>query len=495
MWEGNKPGFGEIAVAYAAGEDVVLDKQLVQYECKVNQAHVKMLLTQGIISKAVAEKLLQGLKEIAKLDKQGKFVMRPELEDVHSNVEQWLIEKLGIEVGGYLRLGIARNDQVYTDTRLWIKEHVLNIADELATLIDGVLVVAKKHTEMVMPGYTHMWISQPITYGHWLAAKAYHFFDDLRNILSIFDTVNQCPLGIFEMAGTHLPIDRKLTAKLLGFAGVTPNSLYTANQRGEIELQLMQTLQMLALHIQRTMNEVIIFSTHEFGLVQINDAYATGGTAQPNLKNPDTLEVVRANMAKFNGYVVMLYSIMDSLPSGFNRDTQQTKSILFEGVKLMEKTLPVVAGILTSLTANEKRMEEVANWNFSVAPDVAVQLAIKGGVSFREAYKVVKALIAEGYVKKSFVELTPKLVATVSGEKLGKRIKVTAADLAQVATARACVGAHNSEGGPAPGQVKKQIADLQSKSVRVKKDVMGKRSGLFLALSGLQKEVHTIIST
>ncbi|OGY17421.1 MAG: argininosuccinate lyase [Candidatus Chisholmbacteria bacterium RIFCSPHIGHO2_01_FULL_48_12] len=452
---------GEMALKYAAGEDVVFDQQLVQYECLTNQAHVVMLKKQGLISSLVAKKLVAGLEEIKKLDQQGKFKLKPELEDVHSNVEQWLIDKLGIEIGGWLRLGIARNDQVYTDTRMWLKDELLVVAKELVSLMTGLVKVAKQHTKTVMPGYTHWRVSQPITYGHWLTAKAYHFGDDLSHILTTFDSINSCPLGIFEMAGTHLPLDRQLTAKLLGFARVTPNSLYTANQRGELEIKLLADLSLLALHIRRTMNEVIIWSSHEFGLVKVDDLYTSGGTAQPNLKNPDVLEVVRAKMAGIWGKLVTLLAIMDPLPSGYNRDTQATKPVIFEAIKDMQQALPVVEGILTSLKPDKQRMVKVAGMNFSVAPDVAVQLAVEDGISFRQAYQKVKLMIGKG--KK--LKLSPKAAA------LG----------------------HVSPGGSAPAEVKKQIKQLKQQFQVVGKKIGEKETLIKEGWKLLEQEVGKLI--
>src|SRR3989338_696921 len=299
LWsEGEDKNFGKIAVEYAAGQDVILGKAFVQYECLVNQAHQLMLLKQNILPINQVKKILEVLEEIKKLDKEGKFDLKKELEDVHSNVEQYILDKLGIEIGGNLRLGIARNDQIYTDTRMYIRDNVLFISNQLIYLITGLSFEANKYSGAIMPGYTHLRVSQSITYGHWLTAKAYHFLDDLNNLIFNFEQVNKCPLGIFEMAGTQLSIDRKLTAEYLGFDGITENSLYTANSRGEVETKLLADLSILALHIKRTMSEVIMWSTHEFGFVQINDLYTTGGTAQPNLKNPDTLEIVRANCAR-----------------------------------------------------------------------------------------------------------------------------------------------------------------------------------------------------
>lgn len=493
LWGGDNDNFGQVAVKYAASADVTLDQQLVEYECLVDQAHVVMLHQQDLIDGKVAKKLLEGLEKIKVLDNQGKFKLKPELEDVHSNVEQYLIDKLGIEIGGYLRLGIARNDQVYTDTKLWLKQELIMVAKQLVSLVEGLKKSASEQTKTVMPGYTHWRVSQPITFGHWLIAKAIHFFDDLEHVLITFDEIDGCPLGIFEMAGTHLPIDRQLTAKLLGFSRVTPNSLYTANQRGELEIKLLADFSLLALHIRRTMNEIIIFSSHEFGLIKINDLYTSGGTAQPNLKNPDTLEVVRANMAGIWGQLMTLLAMMDPLPSGYNRDTQQTKPVLLTAVKEIQRVLPILEGILTSLEVNEERMLKVAGMNFSVAPDLAVQLTVKGRVSFREAYKVVKLLVGKGWLNGDFDKLTPGLVNRAALEALGKSLKVNQIDLDQVKTVKAAALGHTSLGGSAPGEVEKQIEQLNQQLDLADKEIGEKRVAMKQGLELLEQEVEKLI--
>lgn len=494
LWsEGEDKNFGKVAVEYATGQDIVLDKKFVQYECLVNQAHQLMLLKQSILPINQVKKILKALEKIKKLDKKGKFELKKELEDIHSNVEQHILDKLGIEIGGNLRLGIARNDQVYTDTRMYIRDHILFISNQLIYLITGLLSEANKYSDVIMPGYTHLRVSQSITYGHWLTAKAYHFLDDLNNLIYDFGQVNKCPLGIFEMAGTQLSIDRKLTAKYLGFDGITENSLYTANSRGEIEAKLLADLSILALHIKRTMNEVIMWSTHEFGFLKIDDIYTTGGTAQPNLKNPDTLEVIRANCAKVYGRFLEILITMDALPSGFNRDTQQTKPALFETINIFEKTLPVFSGIMTSLGINKEKMSKCAEINFANAPDVSVQIAIKGNVSFREAYKVVKTLIKEKYLSNSFSELNPELLADVSKKVLGKKILLSQSDLNKVSTPKACVYNRISEGGPAPIQVEIMIKDIKNKVNVIKKEITNKQNKIKKALENLSKEVQNLV--
>lgn len=491
--EGESADFGKIAIEYAAGEDVVLDAAFVQYECLVNMAHLVMLSKQKILNMKIVVKLLNGLREIIKLDQKGQFILKRELEDVHSNVEQYLIEKYGIQTGGYLRLGIARNDQVYTDTRIYMREKIILICKQLTDLIRGINQEAAKHFETVMPGYTHLRVSQPVTWAHFLTGKAYHFLDDLSNIIKHFDTVNQCPLGIFEMAGTHLPIDRNLTSRLLGFDKPTAHSLYTANQRGEIEAKLMAELSILAMHIKRTMNEVIIFSTHEFGLLTIDDLYTTGGTAQPNLKNPDTLEVVRANMAKLPSAFMEIYLIMECLPSGFNRDTQATKPVLFKSLETIIKSLPVVGGIIATLKVNKQQMEKAANINFSIAPSVAVQISVKAGISFRQAHKIVKTMIKDGFLKESFAEMTPEIIAEAAKKAIGREIKVSEEEIADFKEAEKCVRLQKSLGGPAPEEVRKMIKDIKLKLSTLKKDIALKEKKLDQAKKLLDKEANKII--
>jgi len=496
LWsDKTSPNFGKIAVEYAAGEDVVLDEQFVQFECLVNQAHQIMLLKCDLLPKKQVIKICKSLEKIKKLDKQGKFELKKELEDVHSNVEQFVMKECGIEVGGNLRLGIARNDQIYTDTRMFLREKLLKIIEQLLVLIESLLNTSLENLETIMPGYTHLRISQPITYAHWLVAKCYHFLDDIENLKHDFEQVNLCPLGIFEMAGTHLEIDRQMTSDLLGFDGILINSLYASNTRGELEAKIIADFSILAMHLKRTMNEVIIWSTHEFGFMTIDDLYTTGGTAQPNLKNPDTLEVIRANCSKLYGKFIETISIMDSLGSGFNRDTQQTKPTILESSKLIEEMIPVFEGIMHSLILDKPRMEEVANLNFANAPDMSVQIAQKGKVSFREAYKIVKYAISEKIIKNSFTELTPGMVLTVSKKILGKSVVVSEEDLAKVCDAKSCVISHTSEGGPAPSEVKKMIGDLHKKVEKNKQIVMRKNKAINNSIKNLEGSIKKLIAS
>ena len=452
----------ELAINYTAGNDIVHDKKLVKYELLVLRAHLAMLEKQHLITKQDYEKIIPVLDEISALDKEGKFELKVELEDVHSNVEQYILSKVGMEAGGNVRLAIARNDQVYTDLRMYYKDKLSEISNGLKSIILELASLSKEHSGTIMPGYTHLRISQPITYGFFLSAKAYHFYDDLCNLDYDYKQIDKCPLGIFEMSGTHAPIDREFTSSALGFSKPTENSLYTANQRGEVEIKICSDLSLLALHIKRFMSELMLFSTHEFGFIEISSEYTTGGTAQPNLVNPDTLEVIRANCSKIMGTHSALLHIMDSLPSGYNRDTQETKGIMFEALEIMLPTLEILQGIAKSLKLNKQRMEQVAGLNFSNAPDYTIQLAMSSGLSFRESYKIIKHIISSKLISSSMDEIDSDMLNSVCEKLLGKKISVNMQDFDSVLGPRVALN-RKSLGSSSPKEVMKMADELMEK--------------------------------
>lgn len=493
LWgEGEKKSFGKVAIDYAAEKDIREDQLFVQYECLTNQAFQLMLFKKGILPKIHAQKIIAVLDEVKKLDNQGKFILKKELEDVHSNVEKYVIDKLGVEIGGNLRLGIARNDQIYTDTRMFLRDKLIIIIGQVTDLVEELIKVAKVHTDTIMPGYTHLRISQPITYSHWLTAKCYHFLDDAQNIFYDLSQVNASPLGIFEFAGTQLPIDRDMIAKFLGFESVLRNSLYAANTRGEIEAKILADFSILALHMKRTMQELILWSTHEFGLVEIDDLYTTGGTAQPNLKNPDTLEVIRANCPKIYSKFFQIITIMDSLTSGYYRDTQETKSAIVEATGVVESTLPVFSGIISSLKINKQKMATLADINFSTAPDFTNQIATKGKISFREAYKIVKYIIKEKYVIKSLSEITPEMIMKVSLKLLNKKVAIKQEDIDAVSTAKKRVYSIKSKGGPQPAEVTNMIKELTKNVEAIKQKTNKKKLHIKKAIEKLEHDINII---
>jgi argininosuccinate lyase len=285
-----------------------------------------------------------------------------------------------------------------------------------------------------------------------------------------------------------------MTAHLLGFISVLKNSLYAANTRGEIEIKILSDFSLLALHIKRTMQEIILWSTYEFGFMEIDDLYTTGGTAQPNLQNPDTLEIVRANSSKIFSNLFEMMSAMSFLTSGYNRDTQLTKSAIIESMDIIQTTLPVVTGIMTSLKLNKKRMEELANINFSSAPDLSNQIAVKGNISFREAYQVIKFIIKNKLISRSLSEITPEMIKKIASQLLNKEVIVSQQDIDMLASAKQRVMSIKSSGGPQPSEIKNMIIDIINQSKKLHKKVDKENAYINKAIQKLEKEVKLLIN-
>lgn len=486
--------FWKFAISYAAGKDIILDEQLTQNEIMLDTAHVLMLQKQWIIWKEIAKPLLEALQELKQLDLEGNWKMDPELEDVHSNVEKFLTNKTGIEVGGYLRMGIARNDQIYTNTRMYMREKILMIIAQLASTVNVLVNKAKDHTETLMPGYTHLRPSQPITYAHWLLAKAYYFIDDITNLFATLQQVNKSSLWVVQMAGTHLPIDRQMTSDLLGFDEVSLHAQYTAWIRGELEIKVLSDFSLIAVHIRRIMNEMITFSWVEFGMMEIDDMYSTWGTGQPNLKNPDTLEIVRANCSMFYGKLVQSISMMDMLPGWNNRDCQQTKPWLFEAVDELLDMLPIFTWIMDTTEIYEDRMNELAQVNYGIAPDLCMELAAHGKCSFREVYKVIKYLLKKTDHLKTLEDLTTEMFETYSEQELGKKITLSQEVIDTFTKVKHVVLNRNSLWGTSVEQSELMIQDLEKKLAWIQELHKEKTQKIASAKSKLEEQVISFLN-
>ncbi|MBI3577378.1 argininosuccinate lyase [Candidatus Gottesmanbacteria bacterium] len=488
LWAlGKENSFDQAVLAYTAGDDIVLDQVLVFYDCLVNQAHQLMLAKVGLLSKKQVKQAVVALDVVKKLHKKGTFEMRAALEDVHSNIEAYVSAHAGPAIGGNLGFGLSRNELVMTDTRMFLREKLLVVIEEITACIEGLLFVAKDHVGTIMPSFEHGQPAQPITYAHWLLSKCYQFLDDEMNLEQMYNKINLCPLGMNEQAGTHLPLDEKFVAQCLGFDDLMPNSLYAVGLRGELELGLLGAFVSLGLHIGRIMHEVISWSSVGYQFVEIDSIYTTGATAAPGVKNPDTLEIVRAKCASLYSAYLEVLMIMDSLPSGYNRDSQQTKPVLFQSVEMVIKTLPVFADILKTLKINTASMREHIGL-FSTAGDVTSQLAWKTGLPFRDAYKLIQVLIDGGSIT-SFAQLTPAAISQATVKMIGKSITLSKADIAAVATAQARVNACVGIGGPSPSQTKRMLDDVQKKTGTITGWVSGSQKKLTHSFALLEEEV------
>ncbi|MFQ5762250.1 MAG: argininosuccinate lyase, partial [Candidatus Bathyarchaeia archaeon] len=377
------------ALDFLAAEDLEYDKHLVQEDILGSKAHVVMLWKQGIISKDEAAKLLKTLEAAGKLHSSGHFPLEKKLEDVHMNIEDFITRKVGAEVGGKIHTGRSRNDQVALDGRLYIRNAIIAIIDHLKELVDVVLRMATEHADSVMPGYTHLQHAQPITVGHWASAYGAMLLRDIDRLTATFEAVNICPLGAVASAGTSWPIDRTLTAQLLGFRGVQLNALDAVSSRGEDVAEYLSALSLLMMHLSRVAQDIVLWSSREFGMVEVDEAFATGSSIMPQKKNPDVAELIRAKAASVHSEFLTTVSILRALPTGYFKDSQETKHSMIRATETAKAALKVTAGMLSTLKLNVQRMQQLASANYSTATDLADFIAQKAGIPFRQAHRIV----------------------------------------------------------------------------------------------------------
>ena len=384
------------------------DIALIEYDILGSQAHAKMLAACGIISASEAEQLQQGLTQIlqewqsgafnplASLDAEGN----PLAEDVHYAVEKRLIELVG-EVGKKLHTGRSRNDQVATDLRLYLRDQITQIQGSLRKLQTTLLDLAEKHVDTVMPGYTHLQRAQPISLAHHLLAYVEMFERDWQRLHDLYPRVNTCPLGAGALAGTSLPIDRQLTAHLLGFARVANNSLDAVSDRDYV-VEFHSAASLIVVHLSRLSEELILWASQEFGFITLTDACATGSSLMPQKKNPDVPELIRGKTGRVFGNLQALLTTLKGLPLAYNKDLQEDKERLFDSVTTVQACLQAMQIFLeVGLEFQTQRLAEAVTQDFANATDVADYL-VRKGIPFRSAHdlvgKMVRTCLEEGIV-------------------------------------------------------------------------------------------------
>ncbi len=375
---------------YCFGESGVLDNELVKYDVQGSIAHAQALNKLGIISKEETEKLTQALKGIIKLAEAGKFVVGPADEDVHTKVENYLTEKWG-ELGKKIHTARSRNDQVLVDLRLYSKDQLLVMANTIKYLIESFVNWAKKYEFVPMPGYTHMQKAMPSSIGMWAGSFVESLLDDLKLVKTAYELNDQSPLGTGAAYGLSLPVDRELTAKLLGFAKVQNNSLYTQSSRLKIQLAIMQSLMQIMLTLSRFASDLLLFTASEFNFFTVDPQLCTGSSIMPQKKNLDVMEYLRAKTHTVIGYQQIISSIAAGLPSGYNADFGETKGPFMKTFNIVNQSLKVVALVAESLKPNVDQLEK------AMTPDLFATYAayelVKKGMPFRDAYvKIGKSL-------------------------------------------------------------------------------------------------------
>ncbi len=426
---------------------IIFDGRLYRQDIAGSIAHAKMLAKQGIISDKEAELIVMGLNSIREEIERGEFQFKPELEDIHMNIEARLREKIG-EVAGKLHTARSRNDQVALDLRLWAKEALAQTIAKLVELQRSLLDMAQAHKGVVMPGYTHLQRAQPVLLAHHLLAYFEMLQRDRERFSDCLQRTDILPLGSGALAGVTYPIDRHFLAQELGFSQVSQNSMDAVSDRDfVIEYQAAASLAMM--HLSRLAEEVILWSSAEFGLVEIDDAYATGSSIMPQKKNPDVAELVRGKTGRVYGNLMGILTTMKALPLSYNRDMQEDKEGFFDTVDTLLASLEVFAGLVRGLRVNIDRARRAAEEDYVLATDLADYLA-KKGLPFRQAYEVVGNVVRHAITE-------GKTLHQLSLDEYQGFSSLFGKDVYSI-TVESSIASRDIPGGTAPGQVESALA-------------------------------------
>ena len=435
-------------------QSIEVDSRMVAHDIWGSQAHAIMLARVGIISDEDLRQILRWLGKAEEDFRDGKFFLKPEKEDVHMNVESYLIEGAGREYGGKLHTARSRNDQVLVDTHLVTREQILRTQEGTSRLCRVFLAIAWCHVETVMPGYTHTQHAQPISLGFWATAYVSMFIRDLKRLDAAYALANMNPLGACALAGTSFPIDRHLTTKLLGFDAVHEHALDVISSRDFIA-QTLFALSMLMSNLSRLGEEIVYWTTYEFGMAVLDDAYSSGSSIMPQKKNPDVPELVRGKSARVYANLFALLTLMKSQPLAYNKDNQEDKEPLFDSVDTTHNCVKAFADMLPHIKVNRDRLLEAAKHGYATATDLADYL-VKKKVPFRDAHEVVgktvKYAIAEN-----------KQLDQLSLHELQKFSPSIGEDVFGVLSLRGSVSSKNTYGGTSPKQVSIQLKLAQQR--------------------------------
>jgi argininosuccinate lyase len=441
-WSGrfNEP-VAELVKRYTAS--VNFDKRLAEYDIQGSLAHAKMLATQSIISNDDFVAIEKGLAEVAQEIQSGEFEWLLDLEDVHLNIEKSLTDKIG-DAGKRLHTGRSRNDQVATDIRLWLRTTCDDAIAKIQQLQLSILDLAEQHTDTIMPGFTHLQVAQPVTFGHHLLAYYEMLKRDAHRLADCRKRVNQLPLGAAALAGTSYPINRIMVAELLGFDGVCENSLDAVSDR-DFAIEFTAVSALVMTHLSRFSEELILWMSPRFGFIEIADRFCTGSSIMPQKKNPDVPELVRGKTGRVNGHLIALLTLMKGQPLAYNKDNQEDKEPLFDTADTLLVTLEIYADMLRGITVNKPNMRQAAFEGYATATDLADYL-VKKGMPFRDAHEVV-ALAVKHAVEKDCD------LSDLSLDELQTYSASIGEDVFSVLTLDGSVASRNHIGGTAPQQV------------------------------------------
>ena len=428
-------------------ESLSIDKRLYKYDIVGSIAHSQMLAEQKLITKDEFKQIKEGLIEISEEIAQGRFNFEKQYEDIHMAIEAALVAKTG-EVGRKLHTGRSRNDQVATDIRLWMRDRMEILQAKITLLQKALVKSAGRYTEDIMPAYTHLQRAQPIVIASYILSFAEQFERDFIRLKSCSTLLNISPLGSGAVAGSTLPLDRKSTAKQLGFADISYNSIDAVGDR-DFCAEFIFDCAMIAVHLSRLAEDWIIYSSNEFGFVRIDDAYCTSSSMMPQKRNPDLLELIRAKTGSIYGSLMAMLTILKAQPSGYNRDMQEDKVHVFSAADTVEACLDVACAIVSHTTFDTKRISAGLDEGFLDATALAEYLVVKG-IAFREAHGIVGSLVADS-------ERQQKKLTELTLDELRKYSGVIGPDVYEYLGAANVAGKYVTEGSAGPKQAKEQI--------------------------------------
>ena len=423
------------------------DRRLAACDIQGSRAHANMLQEKGVLTPEENAAIQQGLTTILDEIGAGNFQWLIEREDVHMNIEARLTELIG-DTGKKLHTGRSRNDQVATDLRLYLRGEVDHAAAEISRLQGALLVQAETHADTIMPGFTHLQVAQPVTFGHHLMAWYEMLERDYQRLMDCKARINECPLGAAALAGTTFPIDRQATATALGFDGPTRNSLDSVADR-DFAIEFCAAAALVLNHLSRMSEELVLWTSAQFGFIELPDRFCTGSSIMPQKKNPDVPELVRGKSGRATGNLVTLLTLMKSQPLAYNKDNQEDKEALFDSVDTLNDCLKAFADMIPAIKVVPSRMREAALQGFSTATDLADYL-VRSGIPFRDAHEIVGQAVA--HCIKSDCDLAGLPLETLQGFH-----PAIAEDVFEVLTLEGSVAARNHIGGTAPAQVREAI--------------------------------------
>ena len=447
------------------------DERLLKHVVDINKAHIVMLIEQGIIDPAAGTQIFDVLKDL-----DGRLTLKPSHEDVHMAVEEEVIKATGPEVGGNLHIAKSRNDQVSTAIRIALREELIQLMKLTVDLHSTILRSSKEHTETLIPGYTHLQPAQPITFAHYLISFYDALSRDLDRVLEAYGRVDQCPMGAGALATTSFPINRERVAELLGFSSVLENSLDAVASRDFI-LETLSSLSIMAVNVSRFVEDLTIWCTSEFRLIELPDEFSSTSSIMPQKKNPEVLEVIRARMGCIIGDLISSLTMMKGLPSSYNLDLQEVTPKLWDALEVMEGSLKMLSKLIPSLDV-EGNVFTRRDLTFTTSTELANMLVRKYQIPFRTAHNIVGA-VAKILIEnnQSLLDTTPEMLQEAA-KILGLTLRVDMEDIRSAVDPANFVESHSARGGPSIKEVSRMIDARETTSSRLQSQISEKQNRL-----------------